>query len=96
MRIFNTMTKKKEPFVPIREGKVGIYACGITAYDRCHIGHARSEIVFDVMTRYLRYRGYDVFFVRNFTDIDDKIIDKGRAAGLDYSQIAERYIKEHD
>jgi cysteinyl-tRNA synthetase len=96
LKIYNTRTKIKEPFIPLREGKIGIYTCGITAYDSCHVGHARSEVVFDVITRYFKYRGYDVFFVRNFTDIDDKIIEKGRATGLSYSDIAERYMREHN
>ncbi len=78
LRIFNTQTKKKEEFHPLHEGKVGIYVCGITAYDVCHVGHARSAVVFDVITRYLRYRGYDVTYVKNFTDVDDKIIEKAQ------------------
>ena len=72
LRIYNTLTGKKEEFLPLREKQVGMYACGVTVYDLCHIGHARSAIVFDVIYRYLRYRGYDVTFVRNFNDIDDK------------------------
>src|SRR5665811_86411 len=76
LRIYNTQSRKKEEFHPLEEGKVGIYVCGITAYDVCHVGHARSAVVFDVITRYLRYRGCDVTYVKNFTDVDDKIIDK--------------------
>ena len=78
LRIYNTQSRKKEEFHPLQEGKVGIYVCGITAYDVCHVGHARSAVVFDVITRYLRYRGCDVTYVKNFTDVDDKIIDKAR------------------
>lgn len=96
LKIFNTQSKKKEEFLPLREGKVGIYVCGITAYDVCHVGHARSAVVFDVITRYLRYRGYDVTYVKNFTDVDDKIIDKARREQKRIDEISERYIREHD
>lgn len=96
LKFYNTFSKKKEPFVPLKEGKVGIYVCGITAYDSCHIGHARSAVVFDVITRYLRHRGHDVTYIRNFTDIDDKIIAKSRKTGAAFSAIAERYIREHN
>jgi cysteinyl-tRNA synthetase len=96
LRIFNTQTKKKEEFLPLQEGKVGIYVCGITAYDVCHVGHARSAVVFDVIIRYLRYRGYDVTYVKNFTDVDDKIIDKARREQKEIAEISERYIREHD
>ncbi len=92
LTIFNTMTRKKEPFEPLRPGKVGIYVCGITAYDRCHIGHARSAVVFDVVVRYLRQKGLDVTFVRNFTDIDDKIINRAQEEGIDPGELAEREI----
>ena len=96
LRIFNTQSKKKEEFLPLQEGKVGIYVCGITAYDVCHVGHGRSAVVFDVITRYLRYRGYEVTFVKNFTDVDDKIIDKARREQKGIDVISERYIREHD
>jgi cysteinyl-tRNA synthetase len=96
IRLYNTLTRKKEVFQPIHDGKVGIYVCGITVYDLCHVGHARSAVVFDTITRYLRYRGYDVTFVKNYTDIDDKIIQKSNAAGLGIADISERYIREHD
>jgi cysteinyl-tRNA synthetase len=92
LRIHNTMTRHKEDFKPLQKGRVGIYVCGITAYDYCHAGHARSAVVFDVMTRYLRYRGYEVTYVKNFTDVDDKIIARARAEGCDFSGIADRYI----
>lgn len=94
LRIYNTLTGKKEEFLPLRGKQVGLYACGVTVYDLCHIGHARSAIVFDVIYRYLRYRGYDVTFVRNFTDIDDKIIKRANEEGVDYRAIAEKYIEE--
>lgn len=96
IRLYNTATKQKEPFLPVAEGKVGIYVCGITAYDACHVGHARSAVVFDVIVRYLRYRGYRVTYVKNFTDVDDKIIDKANAEGTDIFAIAGRYIREYN
>ena len=96
LRIYNTQSRKKEEFHPLREGKVGIYVCGITAYDVCHVGHARSAVVFDVITRYLRYRGFDVTYVKNFTDVDDKIIDRARREKAGIDVIAGRYIREHD
>ncbi|NWG01555.1 MAG: cysteine--tRNA ligase [Syntrophaceae bacterium] len=94
IRILNTLTGKKEEFVPLHEKKVGMYVCGVTVYDLCHIGHARSAIVFDTIYRYFRYRGYDVIFVRNFTDIDDKIIKRANEEGADCNTIAEKYIHE--
>ncbi|MEI7671786.1 MAG: cysteine--tRNA ligase, partial [Deltaproteobacteria bacterium] len=96
LRIYNTQSRKKEEFHPQAEGKVGIYVCGITAYDFCHVGHARSAVVFDVITRYLRYRGSDVTYVKNFTDVDDKIIDKAGREQKGIAEIAELYIREHD
>jgi cysteinyl-tRNA synthetase len=96
LRFYNTLTKKKEEFKPIREGKAGIYVCGITVYDICHVGHARSAIVFDVITRYMKYRGFDVTYVKNYTDVDDKIINKANAEKVGIRDISERYIEEHD
>ena len=92
MQLYNTMTRRKENFEPRIPGKVGMYACGITAYDLCHIGHARSAVVFDVLTRYLRSKGYEVTFVRNFTDVDDKIIARAHREGKSSAEIAEKYI----
>lgn len=94
MKIYNTMTRKKEEFVPIREGKVGIYVCGPTVYDYIHIGNARPMIVFDTLRRYLTYKGYEVNYVSNFTDVDDKIIKRANEEGVDASVISERYIAE--
>jgi len=88
--IYNTMTRKKEEFEPLVPGKVGMYVCGITAYDRCHIGHARSAVVFDAVVRHLRKRGFEVTFIRNFTDIDDKIINRAREEGIDTVTLAQR------
>ncbi|ROQ90688.1 cysteine--tRNA ligase [Desulfosoma caldarium] len=90
--VYNTLTKKKEPFVPLEAGVVKLYVCGVTVYDLCHVGHARSAIVFDVIYRYLKSRGYRVTYVRNFTDIDDKIIKRAQEEGTDYRTIADRYI----
>ena len=94
IRIHNTSTGKKEDFIPLHEKKVGMYVCGVTVYDLCHIGHARSAIVFDTIYRYFRYRGLEVTFVRNFTDIDDKIIRRANEEGVDWKTIAEKYIRE--
>ncbi|HDQ39804.1 MAG TPA: cysteine--tRNA ligase [Desulfonatronum sp.] len=92
MLLYNTLLGKKEEFLPLREDHVRLYVCGITAYDYCHIGHARSAVVFDVLVRYLRFRGWKVTFVRNFTDIDDKIIKRAAAEGLSAAEVAEKYI----
>ena len=94
MKIYNTMTKSKEEFVPIHENKVGIYVCGPTVYDYIHIGNARPMIVFDTLRRYLMYKGYDVNYVSNFTDVDDKIIKRAIEEGVTSSEISERYIEE--
>ena len=94
LRIFNTMTGKKEIFEPLESGKVHMYVCGPTVYDACHIGHARSVVVFDVIARYLKAIGYQVTYVRNFTDVDDKIIDKAHQLDIAPKAIAERYIIE--
>jgi len=96
LQIYNTMKRNKEPFVPLKEGFVGMYACGVTVYDLSHIGHARALVVFDVIYRYLKYRGYTVTYVRNYTDIDDKIIKRAQEEGVTYREIADRYIKEFD
>jgi cysteinyl-tRNA synthetase len=93
IRIYNTLSGKKEPFEPLQPDRVHMYVCGITAYDLCHVGHARSAIVFDVIYRYLIHRGFDVVFVRNFTDIDDKIIKRAQEESTDPQLIAERYIE---
>lgn len=93
MLLYNTLTHKKEEFVPLREGIVHLYVCGITAYDVCHIGHARSAIVFDVLVRHLRSLGYTVHFIRNFTDIDDKIIARASRENRDWKEVGETYMK---
>ncbi len=94
LRVYNSLTKRKEEFVPIKEGRVNMYVCGVTVYDVCHIGHARANIVFDVIYRYLQSAGYEVKYVRNFTDIDDKIINRANEAGKPCREITTRYIKE--
>lgn len=94
MKIYNTMTRQKEDFVPLDENEVRIYACGPTVYNYIHIGNARPLCVFDVLRRYLEYRGYNVKFVQNFTDIDDKIIKRANEEGVSYEEISEKYINE--
>ncbi len=95
VRIYNTLTGKKEVFEPLVAGHAGMYVCGVTVYDVCHIGHARSALVFDVIRRYLEYRGFKVLFVKNFTDIDDKIIARAQRDGLEWSSVAGKYIEEY-
>ena len=94
MKIFNTMTRRKEEFVPIDKNEVKIYACGPTVYNYIHIGNARPLCVFDVLRRYLEYRGYNVRFVQNFTDVDDKIIKRANEEGLSFEEVSKKYIKE--
>ena len=94
MKIYNTLTKKKEEFIPLEEGKVRMYVCGPTVYDYIHIGNARPAIIFDTVRRYLEYKGYEVVYVSNFTDVDDKIIKRANEEGVSASEISERYIKE--
>ena len=94
MKIFNTLTRSKQEFVPINEGKVGIYVCGPTVYDYIHIGNARPMIVFDTLRRYLLYKGYDVNYVSNFTDVDDKIIKRANELGVESAVVSEKYIAE--
>ena len=94
MKIYNTLTRKKEEFVPVHPGKVGMYVCGPTVYNYIHIGNARPMIIFDTVRRYFEYKGYEVNYVSNFTDVDDKIIKKANEEGVTATEIAERYIKE--
>ena len=95
MKIYNTLTKKKEEFEPIKQGEVGIYACGPTVYNYFHIGNARPFIIFDTLRRYFEYLGYKVTFVQNFTDIDDKMIQKANSEGVTVAQLAQEYIDEY-
>lgn len=94
MKVYNTLTRKKEELVPITPGEIKMYACGPTVYNYIHIGNARPLCIFDILRRYLEYRGYKVTFVQNFTDIDDKIIRRANEEHVDFSEISERYIKE--
>lgn len=96
LRVYNTLSGGKEEFVPLEPGKIRMYVCGVTVYDHCHIGHARANVVFDVIYRYLRYLGYDVTYVRNYTDIDDKIINRAVKEGVPFFRISERFIAEFD
>ncbi|PIE67669.1 MAG: cysteine--tRNA ligase [Deltaproteobacteria bacterium] len=92
IRIYNTLTKSKEKFEPVTPGQVNIYVCGPTVYDDCHVGHARSVVVFDAIVRFLRAMDYQVNYVRNFTDVDDKIINRANEIGIDASQLAQKFI----
>lgn len=96
LKVFNTLSNEKEEFRPINENKVRMYVCGVTVYDFCHIGHARSSGVFDVIRRYLMYKGFDVTFVKNFTDIDDKIIKRSNEAKIDWRDLTKKFMDEHN
>ena len=93
IKIYNTLTRKKEEFKPVKEGHVGMYVCGPTVYDAPHIGHARSAYVFDVMRRYFAYKGYKVRFIRNVTDVDDKIIEKAKKVHSPQSTVHSRHSR---
>jgi cysteinyl-tRNA synthetase len=95
LRIYNSLSRIKEDFSPLTPPQVNIYTCGVTVYDSCHIGHARSLYVFNLIRKYLAYRGFKVNFVRNITDIDDKIINKAKESGLAWDEVAEKYIGEY-
>ncbi len=92
--LYNTPSKKKQPFTPVSGNKVGMYACGVTVYDMCHIGHARALVIFDIISRFIRSKGYELTYVRNFTDVDDKIIARANTLGTSYKEISEKYIDE--
>ena len=96
LRVYNTMSGKKEEFQPLVPGKVGMYVCGVTVYDYCHIGHARANIVFDIVFRYLQFAGYETTYVRNYTDVDDKIINRANERGIDSKELAEEFIRAFD
>ncbi|MCD6525384.1 MAG: cysteine--tRNA ligase [Desulfuromonas sp.] len=96
LRVYNTLNGGKEPFEPLVPGKVGMYVCGVTVYDYCHIGHARANIVFDIIYRYLQYSGYEVTYVRNYTDVDDKIINRANERGISSQQLSEEFIQAFD
>lgn len=94
LHIYNTLSRRKEEFQPLEPGKIKMYVCGVTVYDYCHIGHARTFVNFDMMVRYLRYRGYDVTYVRNITDIDDKIIRRANEKGISCKELSSAFIGE--
>ena len=96
LQIHNTLTRQKEIFQPIHAGKIGMYICGVTVYDYCHLGHARTYTSFDVIIRYLRWRGYDVTTVRNITDIDDKIIKRAKETDEKFSDVAKKFTLAMD
>ena len=96
LRLYNTLSGSKEEFIPLRPGHVGMYVCGVTVYDYCHVGHARANIVFDIIYRYLQFSGYDVTYVRNYTDVDDKIINRANERGIDSIDLAEEFITAFD
>jgi cysteinyl-tRNA synthetase len=95
LKLYNTLTRREEPFEPLEPGKVRMYCCGITVYDYCHLGHARTCIVWDVVRRYLEWRGYEVQYVQNFTDIDDKILNRARQEGSSMEEVSERFIQAY-
>ena len=93
LKIYNTLTRKKEQFKPLVPGKVGMYVCGVTIYDYCHIGHGRTFVAFDTVARYLRFSGYDLNFIRNITDVDDKIIKRAAENNESCDQLTARFTK---
>ena len=93
LRLYNSLTRKKEDFVPLEKNKVGMYVCGVTVYDFCHVGHARAAVVFDTIFRYLKHLGYEVNYARNFTDIDDKIIKRAEEENIPWQEVTEKYIQ---
>jgi len=95
LKLYNTLTGKKEPFEPLTQGHVKMYVCGVTVYDESHLGHARSALVFDVIRRYLKHSGFSVAFVKNFTDVDDKIINRAKELGIPWQEVTRRYIKAY-
>ncbi len=96
IRIFNTLSKNKEIFQPLKSNHVRIYVCGVTVYDDCHLGHARVAVVFDVVRRYFEFSGYKVDFICNFTDIDDKIISRASRLGITISELTNKYIQQFE
>src|SRR3954447_16426643 len=95
LRVYNTLTKKKELFEPVRPGRVGIYLCGMTVYKSPHIGHMVGPVIFDAIKRYLTYKGYEVTWVVNITDVDDKLIEASKKIGQPMRDVAEKYTKEY-
>src|SRR3989338_6977194 len=96
LKVYNSLTRQKEEFKPQKGNEVTMYVCGPTVYDLSHIGHARSAVAFDVIYRYLKYKGFNVKYTRNYTDIDDKIINRANKDGVPWNELSERYIKAFD
>ncbi len=95
LKIYNTLTRKKEEFVPLKSGEVGMYVCGPTVYNYIHIGNARPFIIFEVVRRFLKFKGYRVKYIQNLTDIDDKMINKAKELKITVSELAEKFIQEY-
>ena len=95
LKLYNTLTRKKDKFVPLNKNKVRMFVCGLTPYDYAHIGHAKTYVQFDVIARYLRFRGYDLFYLQNITDIDDKIINRAKEFKKDPLELSKEYSKYH-
>ncbi|MGA2192620.1 MAG: cysteine--tRNA ligase [Nitrospirota bacterium] len=95
LRVYNTLSGEKEDFRPLNDARVGIYACGVTVYDHSHLGHARGAVIFDVVRKYLRHKGFSVTYARNFTDVDDKIIKRAAETGMTWKEVAEKYTDEY-
>ncbi|MEM7557309.1 MAG: class I tRNA ligase family protein, partial [Cyanobacteria bacterium P01_A01_bin.84] len=95
LKIYNTLTRRKETFQPLEPGKVKMYCCGVTVYDYCHLGHARSYIIWDTVRRYLKFSGYEVRYVQNFTDIDDKILNRANAENTSMEEVSQKYIQAY-
>src|SRR3989338_4405062 len=95
MQLYNTLTREKEIFIPLNKDKVKVFVCGPTVYNRSHLGHGRSYTVFDIIVKYLRYKGYNVFYLQNITDIDDKIIQKAHEENTSPQEIAKKYTQEY-
>ncbi|MFA6711373.1 MAG: class I tRNA ligase family protein, partial [Candidatus Caldatribacteriota bacterium] len=95
LKLYNTLSRKKEEFISLNEKRVGMYVCGPTVYNFFHIGNARPFLIFEVLRRYLRYKKYEVVYVTNFTDIDDKVINKAKEMGISYDKVADKFIREY-
>ena len=93
--VYNTLTGKKEEFIPLKDKEVKMYVCGVTLYDQLHLDHARAAVIFDFIRRYLEYRGYRVKYITNFTDVDDKMIDRAKALGISIFELANKFMEEY-
>ena len=95
LKVYNTLTRRKEEFVPLKDNEVRMYVCGVTLYDKLHLGHARAAVIFDVIRRYLEHRGFKVNYVTNFTDVDDKVINRAKSLGTPIFDLTGRLIEEY-